>query len=211
MKPVLLSTQRRYFGVDAMLLRAAASRVLLRLEGLPPERATVALDALSHDFQLDRGASHALVAQLVQGGLLQRTGGDGEHFAVTGKFRAIANAEILGPLPRLRAQMLLQHIGDVAEHFNRSATSNKYELELVAVYGDYMSGDGALADLEIAATGRHRTPAQRPSAGRATLATEGTDRIRELFEQLSPHLRVALCRKREEIPRPFRVVFKAES
>ena len=41
MKALTLVTQRLYFGIDALSLRAATGRVLSRVVGLPPERARV--------------------------------------------------------------------------------------------------------------------------------------------------------------------------
>ena len=67
-----LVTERLYFGVDAFRLRDATERVLLRVVGMPHDRATVALDQLQHDFRLSPSQSRAMAEAMVQGGLLER-------------------------------------------------------------------------------------------------------------------------------------------
>ena len=51
--PRTLVSDRRYFGIDALALRAAAARVVSRVAGLPPERARVRGAFLRQDFGLD--------------------------------------------------------------------------------------------------------------------------------------------------------------
>jgi len=210
MKPLTLVTKRLYFGLDALQLRDATGRVLSRLHGLPPHRATVRLDALEQDFRVTPSASRALADEMVESGLLQRLGVGGIEYGITDKFRQYALARIVEPLPRTRAKMLLDHIADLAGHFNRTATQNKYEIEAVAVFGSYMSLDAGLPELALGVTGRRRTPARRPSDGRATKLIEGHDRIRELFETQSHYVQVSFFRHLQDMPRPFSVIFKSE-
>ena len=115
----------------------------------------------------------------------------GADFAITTRFREIARARIIEPLPRDQAQILISHCVELAARFNRTAVRNKYEIEVVAVYGGYMSRQPDIADLELGITGRRRTPDhQRTLIGRATTPTEGTERIRELFERQSDFIEV---------------------
>ena len=108
------------------------------------------------------------------------------------------------------AQMLLAHIADAANHFNRTTL-----VKQVRDRGDrgvrklHESGRRSARSVDR----RDRTPSSacaRPSSGRATLPTEGTDAIRALFEQQSSYLRVSFFQQLQEMPRPFSVVFKDE-
>jgi len=152
LKTLTLVTKRLYFGVDALRLRDAAERVLLRVQGLPPERARVNLDALSRDFGWNESATPAMVRQMVEGGLLQRLSPNAQEFGITEKFRRCAQARIVDPLPRARAQMLLGHLAEIAEQFNRTGVRNKYEIDSIAVFNGYMAGDDDLTDASCVLT-----------------------------------------------------------
>ena len=204
-----LVTRQLYFGIDAMQLRNASERVLRRVQGQPAERATVGLDSLAHDFRLSPRDSLSMVEQMVHGGLLEKRHPTSAEYLITEKFRRYAGARIVEPLPRSRAQLLVTHMADLATHFNRNATRNKYEIETLAVYGKFMSREPELPSLPIAVTGRRRELAVRPTMGRANAPTEGHEQIRKLFEELSSFVLVRFCRSPEEIPRPFSVIFKS--
>lgn len=210
MKSLTLVTRRLYFGVDARRLRDATERVLLRVQGLPPERARVNLDALTHDFGWNPHSSRSLAEQMIQGGLLQRLSPHAAEFGITEKFRRCAQARIIDPLPRSRAQLLLTHIADFARRFNETEHRNKYEIDTVAVFGQYMSNDDDLTELALGVTGRRRPPVERPLFGRATVATQGTDQIRALLESPSAFIEVNFIRQLSDLPKPFSVVFKAD-
>jgi hypothetical protein len=207
--PTLVAT-RLYFGLDALRLRDSTDRVLARVVGIPPERATVGLEAIAQDFRLGTAASRAVVDEMVKGGLLERLSPSGMEYGITEKFRVLAKARLIQPLPRRDAQMLISHITDTAHRFNRTAVSNKYEIAVIAVFGSYMSLDEALPDVSIGVTGRRRPPAPVPASGRGTRPTEGTEHIRALFEQQSSYLRVSFFQQLQEMPRPFSVVFRDE-
>ncbi len=206
-----LVTRHLYFGVDAMQLRNSAERVLMRVQGQPPDRATVGLDTLAQDFRLSTRESLTMVDQMVQKGLLERGNPNSAEYGITDKFRLYANARIVDPLPRARAQLLLTHMADLAAHFNRNASRNKYEIETLAVYGSYMSREPELPELSLGVTGRRRSPDARHVAGRATVHTGGHEQIRELFEKLSSFAHVRFFHRLQDIPRPFSVIFKDET
>jgi hypothetical protein len=208
--PTLVS-KRLYFGLPALQLRDATGRVLTRVMGVPANRATVNLNAVAEDFQLSPNATRDLVEQMVQSGLLERLTPTGMEFAITDKFRGYAQARIIEPLPRERAQLLLGHVTDLATQFNRREARNKYEIETIAVYGGYMSLEPSIGELSIGITGRRRAPAERPVKGRATAQTEGTQQIRAMFQEVSGYLRISFFQQLSEIPRPFSVIFKAEN
>ncbi len=210
MKSVTLVTKRLYFGLDALRLRDATERVLSRVHGIPPDRATVRLDALVQDFRVSAAASRAMVDEMVRKGLLQPVAPHGSEYGITDKFRQYALARIVEPLPRTRAKMLLDHIAELAAHFNRTATRNKYEIEAIAVYGAYMSRDTELSDLSLGVTGRRRMPGGRPAGGRAVKPVEGSEEIRELFEAQSTFVDVSFFHHLQDVPRPFAVVFRVD-
>jgi hypothetical protein len=203
-----LVSRHLYFGVDAMHLRTAAERVLMRLQGQPPGRAVVGLDTLAHDFRLSPRDSLSMVEQMVQSGLLEKARPHSADYLITEEFRRYAGARIVEPLPRSRAQLLLTHMADLAAHFNRNATRNKYEIEVLAVHGSFMSREPELAALPLAVTGRRRAPVARPTVGRATTPNSGREQIRTLFEELSSFVQVKFYRHLEDVPRPFCVIFK---
>jgi hypothetical protein len=208
MKTPTLVANRLYFGLEPLRLRDSTDRVLARVVGIPPERATVGLDAIAQDFRLGTAASRAIVDEMVQGGLLERLSPSGMEYGITEKFRVLAKARVIQPLPRRDAQMLISHIADTAGRFNRTAVSNKYEIAAIAVFGSYMSLDDDLPDVSIGVTGRHRPPAPLPASGRVTRPTEGTEALRALFEQQSSYLRVSFFQRLQEMPRPFSVIFR---
>ena len=210
MKTPTLVANRLYYGLDALRLRDSTDRVLSRVVGIPPDRATVALQALAQDFHLGTAASRAVVDEMVQTGLLERLSPSGMEYAITDRFRALAKARVIQPLPRRDAQLLLSHLAEIAGRFNRTAVANKYEIAALAVFGSYMSLDEDLPDVSIGVTGRRRPPVPVPASERATRPTEGTDAIRTLFEQQSTYLRVSFFQRLQEVPRPFSVVFRDE-
>ena len=209
-KTMTLVARHLYFGLDPLRLRDAANRVLQRLPEDRSISATVRLDALVEDFRLTPAASKAIVEEMVQNGVLTKLAPTGSSFGITTRFREIARARIIEPLERTQAQLLLAHCAELAEHFNRSAIRNKYEIEAIAVYGSYMTRNKGIAELELGITGRHREPGQKNVFGRATTFREGTERIRQLFEKQSGFIEVHFFKRLSEVPRPFSVIFKAE-
>ena len=65
MKARTLVTQRSYYGMDPLSLRAATARVFARVVGLPAERARVSARNLHQDFGVgDAAAVYFGVQQL---------------------------------------------------------------------------------------------------------------------------------------------------
>lgn len=203
-----LVTRHLYFGLDPVHLRTSAERVLTRVIGQPAERAAVPLDVLAHDFQLSPRESLSMIEQMVRGGLLARKQIDSDQYVITDKFRQYAQARIVEPLPRTRAQLLLTHVAEMAQHFNRTAARNKYEIEELAVFGAYMSREPELPELSIGVTGRRRAPDTRPLAGRANAPVTGHEQIRKMFEDLSSFVQITFYRSLQNVPRPFTVFFR---
>lgn len=211
MKPVTLVTKRLYFGIDPYRLREATERVLTRIDGIPPERAAVRLDALVEDFRISAAASRTMVDEMVRQGLLQRLDGRGREYGVTDTFRKYAGARIVDPLHRTLARAVLDRVTDQAWRFNRTALNNKYEIEAVAVYGAYMSTDVELPEISLGVTGRRRPPVERPAAGRATVPTEGHEHIRRMFESFSNYIETHFYQRLTDVPRPYSVIFRSDA
>lgn len=206
-----LVARHLYFGLDPLRLRDAASRLLSRLPDSRPRATAVPLGTIVEEFAVDEAKGSALVAEMVENGVLMKLTPTGAHFGITTRFREIARARIIEPLERERAQLLLTHCAEVAEKFNRSASRNKYEIETIAVHGSYMSRHQGLAAIELAITGRKRAPGQKRLIGRATAQTEGTAEIRAMFERLSGFIEVHFYKRPIDIPRPFSVIFRSDA
>jgi hypothetical protein len=99
-------------------------------------------------------------------------------------------------------------MGDLAQHFNRTASRNKYEIEALAVYGSYMSREPELPELSIGVAGRRRAHVAAPVAGRSTAVIMGHEQIRKILEELSSFVQVKFFRHLEDVPRPFSVFFR---
>ena len=209
MRDVKLVTSKRYFGFDAQQMLESTARVVSRLHGVPPERAVIPLDKLIEDFRISAAASRPVIDEMVRRGLLRRVGERSLEYGITEKFRRYADAHVVEPLPRSRAKMILNHVADLAWHFNRSAWENKYEIDALAVFGSYMSLEPVLSELTVAVTGRRRPPVTRPAAGRATQALRGHEQIRELIEDQSSYLEAKFFQRLDDVPRPFSVIFKS--
>src|SRR5215470_5387590 len=107
MKVRTLVSHQRYFGMEPVALRHAAGRVLLRIHGLPPERARVSAQRLREDFGLDTTGGDELLQEFVNGGLLEPHAERAGEYRITDRFVEFASARIVAPLPRVRAKALL--------------------------------------------------------------------------------------------------------
>jgi len=209
MKPRTLVTQRLYFGMDALSLRAATGRVLSRVVGLPPERARVSARHLRQDFGVDTVQGNTLVEQLVAEGLLEPPGELQADYGVTERFVEYASARVVEPLPRERARQLLVHACELATRVNGQWTHNPLEIEAVAPFGCYMSRDRQLAELPLGIVVRPR--ARRARWGRAQTKSDGAREIRAQFRELSSFLHGRMVNDTRRLPRPFAVAFHADS
>jgi len=211
MKARTLVTQRLYFGMDALNLRAATGRVLSRVVGLPPERARVSARSLRQDFGVDTALGNALVAQLVTEGLLEPPADLQADYGLTERFFEYASARVVEPLPRERARQLLADACALAARVNGEWTRNPLEIEAVAPYGCYMSRDRQLAELPLGIVVRTRPAALRARWGRIQSKSDGARAIRTEFRELSSFIHVRMVNDTRLLPRPFAVAFHADS
>lgn len=211
MKPRTLVTDRLYFGLDPMRLRAATGRALARVVGLPPDRARVSATNLRLDFALDTVQGQALVTEFVASGLLEPPNGQTNGYALTREFFELAAARIVEPLPRSRAKQLLTEACTLAERMNDDAVHNPLEIDAFAVYGDYMSRAHRLDELNLGVVVTLRAASRRTRFGRMQTKAEGAVAIRTAFRQLSSFIRVRLVTDLRTLPRPFSLAFEAKS
>jgi hypothetical protein len=209
----MLFSHRRYFGLDPVKLREGARRLMARAGREPPvEALSVGRSTLMREFGVNPIAVRAFASELVQSGLLELSvSEDGERqYRATGQLEQIAAAEIVEPLPRRRAEMIVDSAHDVALAFNRTAVHNRYEIGDIAVHGEFMTREPQVARLALAVTGRRRAPAPGGLLRRAPAQTQGHQAIRALLENLSPHVHVEFFKRLTDVPRPFSVIFRAE-
>lgn len=208
MKERTLVTQRLYFGMDALNLRAATSRVLGRVAGLPPERLRVSARSLCHDFAVDTVEGQALLDALIAEGLLEPGTERRDNYRLTERFVEFATARVVEPLPRQKAKELLARACELAARINAEWSRNPLEIEVVAPFGSYMSRDATLAELPLAIVVQQRLSPRRARWGRIASKAEGAHEIRSAFRGLSSFIRVLLVSDRRSVPRPFSVVFE---
>jgi len=210
MKVRTLVSHQRYFGMEPIALRHGAGRVLLRVAGLPPERARVSAQRVREDFGMDTVDGEALVHQFVQSGLLEPHGERAGDYRVTDRFVEFASARIVAPLPRVRAKQLLDQASRLAAEINEEWTRNPLAIEALAVSGDYMSRHHELSDLTLWAIVRPRSRTRVPRWAKAPSKHEGAVAIRNALRELSSFIVVHLVTERTYVPRPFSVAYQAD-
>jgi hypothetical protein len=203
-----LTTDRKYFGVDAARLRDGSGRVLSRVVGLAPERARVRARHVRQDFGLDTVEGQALVDQFVAEGLLRPRSERDDDYFLTSRFVEVAAARVVEPLPRTRAKLIAAKAAQVAERINGESKRNPLMIEAVALFGSYMSLDDSLAELELAIVVQPREPLRKLRLWPRVTKAEGATEIRKAFQALSSFVQVTLVANLRLVPRPFTVVFR---
>jgi hypothetical protein len=211
MRKRTLLTNRRYYGLDPVHLRAATGRALARVVGLPPERARISANNLRHDFSLDTAQADSLLKQLVDGGLLDPPTRERAGYGLTTQFVEIAAARVVEPLPRTRAKQLLIEACALAERINEDDAHNPLMIVAFAVYGDYMTSAHHLSRLSLGIVVDLRPPSRRMRFGRSLRRREGALAVKLAFKNLSSFVHVRLTTDVRELPRPFNVVFEGDA
>jgi hypothetical protein len=209
MKPRTLMSDRLYFGLDPMRLRAATGRALARVVGLAPERARVSATNLRQDFALDTIQGEVLVKKLVAQGLLEPPNERHGGYGLTREFFELAAARVVEPLPRARAKQLLTEACALADRINDEAVHNPLAIAAFAVFGDYMSRSHRLEELSLGILVELRAPSRRTRFGRMLPKASGAATLRAAFGQLSSFVRVRLVTDLASVPRPFGLVYEA--
>lgn len=211
MKPRTLVTDRLYFGLDPIKLRAATGRALARVVGLPPERARISVTSIRQDFAVDTVQGQALVNEFVAAKLLEPPNERAAGYGLTREFFELAAARIVDPLPRSRAKLLLTEGCTLAERINEEAVHNPLAITAFAVFGDYMSRAHHLEELSLGVVVALRPPSRRTRFGRMQSKAEGAVAIRSAFRQLSSFVQVRLVTDVRTLPRPFSLVFETQT
>jgi hypothetical protein len=210
MKELTLVTQRLYFGMSALSLRAATARVMTRVAGLPPELARVSARNLRQDFGMSTVAGDVLVEGFVARGLLEPRTTQRGDYRLTERFVEFATARVVVPLPRSRAKELVSQSCELATRINAECRRNPLEIEMIAPFGKYISRDEQLAALDLGVVVQTRAPMRRARWGRFMTKTEGAHDIRAAFRELSSFIRVRMVNDKRLLPRPFSVVFQEQ-
>lgn len=200
-----LVVDQLYFGVEARAFHAGAERMLKRISAHASERARINVRTLGEDFRLDGAASWALLRALVGAKLLHPEGAG--SYVATARFREYALASVVMPLSRARAKALIEEVGAIAARINADWNRNPYVIKLVAVSGSYMSRRDRLPELSLWVVLRRRLPLQRR---RRSTAQKDTAMRRIVAEVCAPSsfIRLRLVRDKQEVQRPFSVVYQ---
>jgi hypothetical protein len=208
MKIRTLVTQRQYYGMDAVALRAATARVLSRVAGMPPEAARVSRRNLLHDFALDAAAAHETLEQMVADGLLQQPDAHQSDFALTERFLEYATARVVEPLPRDRARQLLGKACVLAARINAEWKTNPLEIWALAPFGSYISQNKLLAELPLGIAVRPRSSSRKARWTRTTSRRDGARQIRAAVRELSSFFHIRMVSNPQLLPQPFAIVFQ---
>jgi hypothetical protein len=211
MKVRTLITQRLYFGLDALALRAATARVLARVVGLPPARARISMRNLCQDFGVDAMRGQALVDELVHERLLDPPEELQSDYGLTARFLEFAGARVVEPLPRERARQLLAQACTLATRVNEQWTHNPLEIEALVPFGSYMTRDHHLAELSLGIVVRTRAAEHRARWGRMKTKSDGAREIRAEFRELSSFIQLRMVNETRSLPRPFAIAFHADT
>jgi hypothetical protein len=209
MKQRTLVSDRRYFGLDALALRAAACRVAARVAGLAPGRARVRGAFLRQDFGVDTVDGRALLDDLCADGLLARPGGATSDFIVTPRLIEFAAARVVEPLSRAKARLLVARACELAERVNREWSRNPLEIAMIVPFGGYLSREHRMDELPLALVVRSRPESRRARWNRMSKA-EGARGLRATFGELSSFVRVRLVTAIDAVPRPFTVAWQSD-
>ena len=208
-KPRTLVTKRLYFGIDPLRLREASGRVLARIHGLEPARASISAEDLQRDFGLDTVEGRSMLDAMVADGLLRPRSSTPSEYRVTGRFVEYANARVVDPLPRSRARALVARACELAKEINEAWSRNPVEIAALAPYGVYLTREPHLDELPLGVVLRMR-PVSRRARFRMLVKAEGVREVRGAFEALSSFARVRLATAVGELPQPCAIVFHAE-
>jgi hypothetical protein len=209
MKTLTLVTKRLYFGIDPVRLREASGRVLARIHGLAPSRASISAADLRRDFGLDTVDGRNTVEAMVADGLLRPRTTAPSEYRVTGRFVEYANARVVDPLPRTRARALVARACELAREINDGWTRNPLEIAALAPFGVYLSREPHLDGLPLGVVLRMR-PVSRRARFRMLPKAEGVRDVRAAFEALSSFAQIRLATDVDQLPQPCAIVFQAE-
>ena len=198
-----LIANEQYFGIDASTFHTGAERLVARA-GAGARRA-IDGGSLAKDFGVDAVAGRSLLTTFVAGGLLQPDGT--AHYRPTALLCEYAQACVVMPLTRDRARTLVERAGELAARINAAWVRNPYIIDAIAVSGSYMSRDNLLNELSLWLVLADRDRSRR---SRFSISAENAKRqIGTATKAISSFVVVRAAGDRQQIPRPFALVFQA--
>jgi hypothetical protein len=210
MKARTLVSSQRYFGLEALVLRRGAERVLARSAGQPQENVRVNAQILSEDFRLDAAAARALLRTLVTHRLLESEPDRAGGYRLTERFHEFALARVVRPLLRAQAKQLLDAACQLAARMNAGNARNPLVIDTIAVSGDYMSRSERISELVLWPLVKPRTRTGARRLRSPTNDTDGAKEIRNALRGLSPLIVVNVVTDAASVDRPFSVPFHAD-
>jgi hypothetical protein len=203
-----LLANERYFGLEAFALRAGMQRVLKRISTHAPEQPRITARSLGEDFYLDAAASGKLLHAFLAGGLI--LGDDrGGCYCPTERFREFALARVVVPLSRARAKELIATACRVATRINADWDRNPFLIETIVVSGSYMSRRDPLQELLLWLVLRRRSQIRARNWNPWVSKGDGLRQILAKVKALSSFIVVRIVSDKQNVPRPFSVVFQA--
>ena len=120
-----LFANERYFGLEALALRAGTQRALKRMSMHAPDQRRITARSLSEDFCLDAAVSRELLRAFLAGGLIFADDSGG-CYRPTERFREFAVARVVVPLSRVRARELIATACRVATRINAIGIGTRF-------------------------------------------------------------------------------------
>jgi len=202
-----LIADQRYFGLDAQTFHRGAERMLARITALPGP-ARIDVHGLGEDFRLDGAASWTLLRAMLAGALLLADGPG--SYRVSAKFREYASAPVIMPLSRESAHELLERARDAAARINAHPGKNPYRIRSILVAGSYMSRSNRVPELSLWLLLRRRPESQSRHWSAPLSKSDAMRQMVTTMTALSTFIIVHLVSDRQDVPRPFSVVYDAE-
>jgi hypothetical protein len=203
-----LIADQRYFGLDAQFFHRGAERTLERVTAQEPGSARVDVKGLGEDFRLDAAASWTLLRAMLAGGLLTADGPG--SYRVTARFREYAGAPVILPLSRESARDLIERAREAAAQINAYPRKNPYRIRSVFVAGSYMSRSNRVDELSLWLLLRRRPDSESRHWSAPLSKSDAMRQIAATMKALSSFIVVHLVSDRQDVPRPFSVVFDAD-
>jgi hypothetical protein len=203
-----LIADQRYFGLDAQTFHRGAERMLERVTAQEPGPARIDVHGLGEDFRLDGAAGWTLLRAMLAGGLLLADGPG--SYRVTARFREYATAPVIMPLSRESARDLIERAREAAARINAHPGKNPYRIRSILVAGSYMSRSSRVPELSLWLLLRRRP---EPASRHWSAPLSKSDAMRQLvttMKALSTFIIVHLVSDRQDVPRPFSVVYDAD-
>jgi len=202
-----LIADRRYFGLEARILRSGLARAWARVSTQRPGEARLDVASLVEDFRVEPDSGPALAELLVAGGLLESQLSDG--YRPTPLFREYSQAVVVAPLSRARAKVLIERARNVAAHINGDGSRNPFLVRMIAVSGSYMSRQAQLPELCLWVVLRKRPNASRRRWRRTLGKGDALRQILGALNALSSFIVVRIVTDKRMVQRPFAVVFES--